>query len=234
MEKKDILTLNPRDYDGTVLTPEEILSLFDICDAVWVHDGDSKKPHAELTSGKCSNGFFDCRRVLCHPNLNEILARQLTRLLRENGVERPDWVVGSSYAAITFSYEVAKAFGAIHDFVEKDRSDPKGKRMAWQRVKIPAQSTVLQIEELITTSGTMMEVRRAIEEGNGEEINFLPIIGVLVHRPPELPADYGDRRVVALIEREIWAVDPNDCPFCKAGSVRYRPKTHWAELTGKK
>jgi len=79
-----------------------------------------------------------------------------------------------------------------------------------------------------------MEVRRAVQEGNGEPVNFLSLVGALVHRPPKLPVDYGDRRVIALIEKEIWAVDPKDCPLCLAGSVRYRPKTHWAELTGKR
>ena len=234
MEKIDLRRFSPRDYDNRALAQEEMLRLFDLCDAVWVHDGDPKKPHAELTSGMCSDGFFDCWRVLCYPNLSEIFARQLTRRLRENGVEEVDWVVGSSYAAITFSYEVARAFGAIHGFVEKDPADPtKGKKMVWQRVKIPAGAKVLQVEELITTSGTMMEVRRAIKEGNEEEINFLPIIGTLVHRPPKLPVDYGDRKVVALIERAIWAVNPDKCPLCEAGSLRYRPKTNWAKLTGK-
>jgi len=216
------------------LPQEEILHWFDLCNAVWLHDGDPKKPHAELTSGKCSNGFFDCWRVLCYPNLNEILAHQLARVLRESGVGDVDWVVGSSYAAITFSYEVARALGAIHGFVEKDPTDPKGKRMIWRRVTIPAGAKVLQIEELVTTSGTVMEVHRAIEEGNGEKVNFLPIIGILVHRPPKLPVDYGDRRIVTLVERVIWAVDQEDCHLCKDGSSRYRPKTHWKELTGKK
>jgi len=106
--------------------------------------------------------------------------------------------------------------------------------MLWARMKIPAGAKALQIEELITTSGAMTEVRRAVEEGNGEPVNFLPIVGALVHRPPRLSADYGDRKVIAVIEKEIWAVDPKDCPLCKAGSPRYRPKTHWAELTGEK
>jgi len=229
--------INPREFDSVNVSQEEILKWFDLCDAVWVHDGNPKKPHAELTSGLCSNGFFDCMRVLKYPNLAEILTKQLVKILEFGylySLPRPDWVIGSAYAAITFSYEVAKAMGAIHGFVEKDPADPKGKRMLWARMKIPAGARVLQVEELITTSGTFKEVRRAVEEGNEEPVNFLPVVGALVHRPPKLPADYGDRKVVALVEKEIWAVDPNECPLCKAGSVRYRPKTHWKELTGKK
>lgn len=234
MKKMDLQQLNPRDYDDLIIDPNTILGWFDLCDAAWIHDGDPKKPHAELTSGLCSNGYFDCPRVLKYPNLNEILAKQLVRRLNENGLEKVDWVVGSAYAAITFSYEVARVLGAIHGFVEKDPADPSGKRMTWRRMVIPAGSKVLQIEDLIATSGTLREVRRAIEEGQGQEqVEFFPIIGTLVHRPPKLPADYGEKKVVALIEKEIWAVDPSECPLCKAGSVRYRPKTNWAELTGK-
>lgn len=222
-----------------IASSETILNWFELCDAAWIHDGDPKKPHAELTSGLCSNGFFDCMRVLKYPNLAEILGWQLAWKLSGHSQDIAkaavaDWVIGSPYAAITFSYEVAKALKATHGFTEKDPVDPKGKKMLWARMKISAGAKVLQIEELITTSGTMTEVRRAVEEGNGEPVNFLPIVGALVHRPPKLPADYGDRKVVALIEKEIWAVEQKDCPLCKAGSPRYRPKTHWAELTGKK
>jgi orotate phosphoribosyltransferase len=239
--KEHLCWISPSEYEDRILTLEEILHWFDLCDAAWVHDGDPKKPHAELTSGMCSNGYFDCARVLCYPNLCEILARQLIQRMIKKDLTPPDYVIGSAYAAITFSYEVAKilryfyGFSALHGFVEKDPTDPKGKRMLWQRMKIPAGSSILQVEELITTSGTMTEVQRAVKEGQGEDkVNFLPIVGALVHRPPKLPADYGDRRVIALIEKEIWAVDPKDCPLCKVGSPRYRPKTHWLALTGKK
>lgn len=238
MEKIDLLRLNPRDYDDKLLTPEEILHWFELCDAVWLHDGNPEKPHAELISGMCSNGYFDCTRVLCYPNLCEILARQLVQRLKREimsfSIKEVDWVVGSAYGAITFSWEVAKALGAIHGFVEKEPTDPKGKYMVWRRQTIPAGVQVLQVEELITTAGTMNEVKRAVEEGNSEPVSFLPIVGALVYRPPQFPVDYGDRKVIALIEKEIWAVLPQDCSLCQAGSPRYRPKTHWRELTGKK
>ena len=233
--------IDPRKYDGVVLTEEAILHWFKECDAVWLYDGDPnpKKPHAELTSGMCSNGFFDCMRVLCHPAFTEILALQLAQKLREQGVGPVDWVIGSPYAAITFSYELARALGAIHGFAEKDPADPQGKKMAWRRMKIPPQSRILQVEELITTSGTFQEVRRAVREGNGDSVNFLPAVATLVHRPPKLPAYYSDDlsrmsiHVFSLIEREVWAVKPEECPLCKAGSRRVRPKSNWAELTGK-
>ena len=230
--------LNPRDFDNRVLTEEDILFQFSLCGAFWIHDGNPKKPHAELTSGLCSNGYVNCSKVFKKPFFTEILAQQLVQLLQKRGIGKVDWVIGSPYAGITFSYEVAKAFRATHGFTEKDPSDPKKKRMTWKRFSIPAEAKVLQIEELITTSGTFQEVRRAILEGNSEPVNFLPIVGTLIHRPPKLPINYkidGEEiKVISLVEKLMWAVDPSECPLCKALSVRYRPKNHWAELTGNK
>ncbi len=237
-DKQKIIDYAPRAFKGSILSPEEILEWFDVLDAGWMHSGDPKDPHAELSSGKCSNGFFDCMRVLCWPNLCEILACQLVKKLRAEGaVNEVDWVIGSSYAAITFSYEVARVLRVIHGFTEKDPivvpTDPKRKGMLWRRMTIPKGETVLQMEELVTTSRTFKEVRRAIESGNSEPVNFIPTVGALVHRPSKLPADYGDREVIALIEKEVWAVEPSECSLCKAGSERVKPKANWAKLTGK-
>jgi orotate phosphoribosyltransferase len=236
VKKIDLRRISPRNYEGDVfLAPEYVLRWFENEDAYWVYDGEPspERAHAELTSGLCSDGFFDCLLVLRYPNIAEILARQLARRLQAQRIEEIDWVVSSSYAAITFGHEVAKVLKAIFMLVEKDPADPKGKKMLWRRMTIPAGSKVLQVEELITTSGTFQEVRRAVEEGNSEPVTFIPTVGTLVHRPPKLPIEYDGRKVVALVEKEIRAFDPKECPYCKVGSPRYRPKTHWRELTGK-
>lgn len=234
--RMDLIKIDSMDYEGKPLEEKKILSWFANENAYWVYKGEPclENPHAELTSGLCSDGFFDCLRVLCYPNIAEILARRLvSRLMKIYPLLEIDYVLSSPYAAITFGYEVAKIIGTKFMFAEKDPADSKGKRMLWKRMTIPAGSTILQIEELITTSGTFQEVRKAVKEGNAEPVYFVPVVGVLVHRPPKLPADYGDVKVMALIEKEVRAFDPKDCPYCKVGSVRYRPKTHWAELTGK-
>jgi len=226
-----------KDPTGIRLTEETILHWFDLCNAVWIHDGDPKKPHAELTSGFCSNGYFNCPEVLKYPTFCEILAVKLARKIEDKlsakGIEKVDWVIGSPYAAITLSYEIAKDLGAIHGFTEKDPINPEKKRMLWKRMTIPENSTVQQAEDLMTTMRTAIEVRRAVQEGNSEKVNFLPFVATLIFRPPDLSVDTGGIEVLALVEKEIWAVDPKECPLCKAGSLRYRPKTHWQELTGK-
>jgi len=230
----DLIGLKPEYFRDRNISVKEILSWFDACDAYWMHSGDTSDPHAELTSGMCSNGFFDCLRVLKYVNLSEILANQLARKIRTAiSDQKVDWVIASPMAGITFGHDVARALGAsIFMFTEKD-PDQKGK-MLWKRMAIPEGETVLQIEELTTTSKTLNAVQEAVDASNPNPVNWLPRIGIFVHRPPRLPVySYGGRRVVPLIERAIWAVRPDECQLCKDGSVRYRPKTHWRELTGK-
>ncbi len=232
-------SIDRKDYaDPPGLTEAQILEWFNAGEALWMHEGDPspKRPHAELTSGLCSNGYFDVPRLLSFPHIAELLARQLAWLLQQEseiGIlpSSASWVVSSAYSAITFGHEVAKALNARFANVEKDPTDPDQKKMLWRRLAIPGGSRVLQIEELITTMGTTAEVRRAVEKGNPHSITFLPIVGTLVLRPPKLLTNYGDRKVVALIQKEIWAKHPQECPLCAVGSPRLKPKTHWAELT---
>ena len=220
------------------LSGDDFLTWFDLAAAVWLHKGKPTpdKPHGILTSCMCTDGYFDVPRLLSFTHIAELAGRQLVWNLLQAGVERSsvDWVVSSAYSAITFGHEVAKSLHAQFGNVEKDPNDPAGKRMLWRRLSIPEGARILQAEELITTTGTTNEVRRAVEEGNPNPVIFLPIVGAFVLRPPKLPLEYGERRVVALIEREIHAFKPGpeDCPHCKVGSPRYKPKENWSELTG--
>ncbi len=231
--KIDLRQIDPREYNPRfrTLTAERILAWFRSEGAFWQYAGEPSpdRPHAELTSGMCSNGFIDCLLVLRYPNVAEALANFLAWRLRSAGVGEVDWVVSSSYAAITFGHEVAKALGAIFMMTEKDPADPR--RQVWSRMTIPAGAKVLQAEELITTSGTFQGVFRAVRDGNPKPVIFISTVGALIHRPPKLPVEYDGRRVVALVEREIQSFDPEKCPYCRVGSPRLRPKTHWSQLT---
>ncbi len=238
MQKIDLRLINPRDYDNKILSQEEIIVWFENERAFWQYQGEPsyKRPHAILTSGLCSNGFFDCLRVLYYPNIAEILGRHLARKINFHLALvnlKVDWVISPPYAGITFGYEVAKALGAVFMMVELDFRDSAKKNFLWQRMTIPVGANVLLVDELTTTGGTLNKVRQAVKEGNGgKEVNFLPLDGVLVYRPERLP-DSREKKVIALVNKEIQDFKPTDCPYCAAGSPRYRPKTHWKELTGK-
>ena len=227
-------------------TPEEVLEWFKLLEAGWMHDGDPKKPHAKLHSGKCSTGFFLCKRVLKYPNLREILAACLVSRLH---LERVDGVFGGPYSSILLAGDVGRLLGVPTYVPEKDPSDPAGKRMIFKPDDpIPEGSVLLQIEELVTTFDSGDATMEAIVLGNPHKVFFTPEVGVLVHRPPKFVRDstghgvlqlveqqrklsYG-RTIVPFIEKQIDACNPEDCNLCLQGSVPLPPKgANWAKLT---
>ena len=195
--------------------------------ACWIHSGDPAEPHVELSSGLCSNAYFNCSRVLCDPILVEELARLLGNKLKQAGIEDsfPDWVVGSAYGAITFSYEVAKQLGTEHAFAEKTS---QAHQMSFKRIEIPKNALVLQVEDVITTFTTVNAVKEAIVRDNPYPVRFFPLVGTIVYRPAKFDKD--SCRVVALMKKLVWVSPSRECPLCQLGSPRYRPKEIWKKL----
>ncbi|MEK9148230.1 MAG: hypothetical protein AAB650_02225, partial [Patescibacteria group bacterium] len=203
--------------------------------AVWYYDyrrGDPTVPHAALSSDLCSDGYVNSRIVMSDPELVRLLASELVLRIREQTVILPvDWVVGSPYGSITFSYELARQLGARHGFVEKDPKNPG--RMVWQGVVIPARARVLRCEELIVTRGTAVEVRLAIENGNPEPVCFLPEVVTAIWRPHLFEPNFGID-ITALVRRNDMRTWPQEeCLPCKQGSPRLRPKAHWSKFISK-
>ncbi|MFH1162271.1 MAG: hypothetical protein V1696_03290 [Candidatus Jorgensenbacteria bacterium] len=213
----------------------EVGHVLKLCDALWLHSGNPTDPHAELTSGKCSNGFVDVLRALRYTNLCEIFADQLlvrvkAKMTRVDFGGPIDWVIGSDHAGAALSHSVATLLKAQHDFTEKGPD----KTQLWKRFTIEPGETVLQVEELMTTSGTLLAVRKGIREGNAKRpVSFTPFVATLVHRSDVY--DIEGTPVAYLVHYDIDTWEPAECPLCAAGSERLRPKEgkNWAKLTGK-
>lgn len=213
------------DFDRDI-APAEIRYILEVCDALWLHSGDSLAPHAELTSGLCSDGFADVLRMLRYSNLCEIMAGQLVRVLRQRYDGKVDWVIGSDHAGADLSHDVARLLNAQHDFTEKGES----KKQIWKRFQIKPDEVVLQVEELITTTGTLQAVREGLRAGNRTPVSFVPFTLALVHRSDSF--DFEGDQILYLTHYDIKKWPPPACPLCKGGSRRLRPKDHWAELKG--
>lgn len=206
-------------------TDEEVRHLFKLCDALWLHSGNPAAPHAELTSGKCSNGFIDSLRCIRYSYLCHFLAEQLVKKFKTAyptlGV---DWVIGSDHAGAAFSHSVAFLLHTQHDFTEKGG----GKSQVWKRFEIKPEESVLQVEELITTTSTLQAVREGIRAGNQSPVTFAPVSLTLIHRSQIYEFEGMPIFYLAHYDIDVW--EPSDCPLCAQGSKRLRPKQNWKEL----
>ena len=201
---------------------------FEAVGAIWVHDGNPKRPHAQLTSGMCSDGFVNCTLITQRPAL-------LKRILTEpDGLspqfpdaaqgERVDWVIGSALGAVSFSYAVAERLNAQSGYTEKD-----GEAMKLARFEVAPKQWVLVVEDVISTGGSTLKTIEAIETSTSGQASICSFIVCLVNRSGK--THLGPHKIRSLITPDIHTWKPEECPLCKKGSKAVRPKSHWKELT---
>jgi len=77
--------------------------------ALWIHDMNPQRPHALLTSGKHSNGFFNSELVMEDPDNVDVACLDLIHLLKDRNFDFNsfDRVVGPAMGAITLAHNLA-------------------------------------------------------------------------------------------------------------------------------
>lgn len=194
-------------------------------DALWLHSGDPAAPHALLTSGLHSDGFFNGTKVMQRPEAASRLLDSpdgLKSRLPARGTA--DWVIGSAMGAITLAYAVAERLDALAGFTEKDDG-----RMRLKRFALKKGSRVLIVEDVLTTGASTRKTIAGVKEALDGEVEFQPFILCLVNRSGGERLDSLEIR--SLLQLRINSWPPEDCPLCRGGSKVVRPKEHWTELT---
>lgn len=211
------------------LKEAEISKLYEGEGAIWRYDGgsDSRAPHAASTSGFCTDSYVNSDLVMRDPVNVQLLAFNLIVRLQARGRILPvDWIIGSAYGAIAFSYEVARQLGVRHGIVKRDPSNPTGLR--WDGM-IGAGKTVLRVEELVTTAGTAAKMEQAVLASNAP-VRFLPDVATVFWRPPIGSSTAGLIDIIPLVREGMMTWPRQDCPLCKRGSPRLRPKQNWGQF----
>ncbi|MFP4022439.1 MAG: hypothetical protein ACLFTS_01145 [Candidatus Paceibacterota bacterium] len=214
-------------------TSDLIKDLLQENEALWIHDGDVSKPHVELSGGNCSDCYVNCSNILNNPSLSEFLAFLLLNKFYYalGGLPEVDWVIGSPNAAITLAHDVARLIGVKSGFPEKSGISETG--MVWERWQIKKDEKVLQIEDLVTTGGTLLAVRKTLNRDNPVRIKWFPYVGAIVHRPKDISIrGYDNCGLLSLLEMNAVNWPPDKCPLCRRGSPRIKPKFNWLELFG--
>lgn len=204
--------------------------------ALWLHDGNPRRPHALLTSGKHSNGFFNSGLVAEDPMLIIDASIDLAGAVGEDINTGPiNHVVGPAMGAIVLAHCLAHALraGDMTDrlckatFTEKVETPGDGPKMVLKRTQLCEGDEVLVVEDVLTTGGSIEATIEAVTQAGG---HVAPVVAVLVNRSG-VPMIRG-RKVVALIDRPMPMWSPEECSLCKQGSEALRPKGagNWARL----
>ena len=203
-------------------------------DALWIHSGNPKHPHALLTSGKHSNGFFNSRMVIPDEVLLREAASDLVELFAEYGGELRmlDGIVGPQTGATKLAQLVCEelVLGMNTDYfwlspAKHEECGVKSMVFGDEDLKFLPGSSILLCEDVLTTGGSVELAARAVIDAGGV---VLPYILVLVNRSGL--KEVNGRKIIALIDRSMPLWEPDECPLCKGGSEAIRPKDNWMRL----
>ncbi len=166
--------------------------------------------HFLLSSGLHSPVYIQVARLLQHPETAGRACAALARPFAGWGIEV---VAGPAVGAVIIAYEVARRLGARAVWTER-----VGGRMVLRRsFTVSPGERALVVEDVITTGGSVLEVRDALAAAGAEVVAFAAVVdrrgadvldGVPVHALVRMPL-------------ESYAADA--CPLCAAGVPLVKP-----------
>lgn len=191
-----------------------------------LHDGSPQSPHALLSSGNHSSGYFDTPPLFAHERLLRQAASDLLNLYFAAGgnIEVIDRVVGPKTGGAKMAEALAKEisfrrerpckWGVLTKYVLGDT-----KLMVFddEELEVTPGEVVLVCDDVFTTGGSISPTIDAVERARGKAF-FL--VCVLVNCSGS--RHFKNHELVALINRQmpIWA--PEECPLCREGSEAKR------------
>jgi len=188
---------------GVMLAEERVLHLLRKTGALL--DG-----HFRLTSGRHSDRYIQCARLLQYPQYAAELGAALGERFARDEVQT---VVGPAMGGILVSYEVARNLGVRSLFTERENG-----RMTLRRGFALAEGErVLVVEDVITTGGSVEEVLAVVREHGAVPVG----VGALADRSSGKVCWMV--RLEALIRLNVTSYPPEECPLCRDGIPVVKP-----------
>ena len=171
--------------------------------------------HFQLSSGRHSDRYFQCARLLQYPGLASAVGRLLAEQFDELAI---DVVVSPAVGGVLLGHEVARGLGRRHVFAER-----KDGGFAVRRgFEILKGENVLLVDDVLTRGTSFGEIRATVES---HDANVLGLGVIVDRREPDVEIDVPVR---SLVEMEVKTYDPDDCPLCAAGVELVSPGSRHA------
>ena len=179
----------------------DVVEILKECDALL-------EGHFLLSSGKHSNKYCQCAKLLQYPDK----AEKVISIVKDKvEVLKPDVIVGPAMGGITAAYELGRQLGIKAIFTERENNVMTLRR----GFEIKPGDRILIMEDVVTTGKSSMETARVLENAGGIVIG----IGCIVDRKVseiQLP-------LYSSVELFFETYNEENCPMCKDGSKPVKP-----------
>lgn len=164
--------------------------------------------HFLLSSGKHSNKYVQCAKVLRFPKYAEIVLSTVVKQIKDLDI---DLVVGPAMGGVIVSYEIGRQLNKESIFIER-----KDNIMQLRRgFEISNGAKVLISEDVVTTGKSTIETKNLIESLGGQVIGVACIVN-RTNKDIGLP-------IYSAINLDIEVHNPKTCPMCKSNIPIEKP-----------
>jgi orotate phosphoribosyltransferase len=181
---------------------------------ILTQTGAFQEGHFQLTSGLHSGGYLQCALILQYPQHAEFISRELARHLAD---KNPDVVLSPALGGIVLSYELARALSCRGIFAERVGGEMKLRR----GFSIRENERVLIAEDVVTTGGSVQELKTIAEAAGAKVVGFTAICDRSNGRfnPSE--------GLYPWVTFSIETFAPDACPLCRDGIPISKPGSRW-------
>lgn len=188
--------------------------------------------HFLLSSGRHSDRYFQCARLLQYPDRAAAVLAPVADAVRSaisGGAFRVDVIAGPAIGGILAAYELGRQLGLPAIFTERDDDG----RMTLRRgFEVSAGMNILIAEDVVTTGKSSAECAAALELCGGR----VSALACVVDRRSGL----FDGRAAALSRLPLFAAvkaaaadwEAQDCALCKHGVPAVKPGSRPPPVSG--
>jgi orotate phosphoribosyltransferase len=185
------------------LTEQEILKLFKQTEALL-------EGHFLLTSGRHSNRYFQCAKVLQYTDFNMQICEKIAAHFRNSEI---DTVIAPALGGIIVGQEVARQLNKKFIFAEREQTALTLRR----GFSLAENEKVLVCEDVVTTGGSVFETIEIVKSLGAKVIG----VGFIVDRSNG-KVNFGYPQFSAL-KVDAISFPPDECELCKKDIPLVKP-----------
>ena len=185
------------------MTEPEILDIFKKSGALLTG-------HFLLTSGRHSDRYFQCAKVLQYPQYTGALCKMIANNFKDSEI---DTVIAPAIGGLVVGQEVARQMNKRFIFAEREDK----KLMLRRGFNLEENEKVLVCEDVVTTGGSVFETIDIVKNNNAKVAG----VGFIVDRSKG-KVNFGFPQFSTL-QMEVVSYLPDECPLCREDIELVKP-----------
>ncbi len=173
--------------------------------------------HFMLSSGRHSDRYFQCARLMQYPDRAAEALGPLARLVGariDSGAMAVDALIGPAMGGIVVAYELGRQLGLPAFFTERDDTGTMSLRRGFE---LTPGMRILMVEDVVTTGLSTGECAAVIKAHGATPVALACIVD---RRAPGLELAWPVFASCAVVAHD-W--DADSCPLCAGGQAVIKP-----------